>query len=515
MNSLPEYLTKGRMSTEGVVIGCLYNDILLVKEYEITQDMFITEEGKLYFAIIKKLLNKNVMNVCDTDIRLNCTDEIIREYKEFGGFKTIEMLKKSVDIKNFESYLDDLQKKNLYIDFYNDGLDLEKEIRVETKTKSVSISWLDLFEKMTVEECIQFKTSRETSYQKITLDNTIIENTDGIGDDFLENLKKGESLGMLFDYVSETPLMPYLSKKILGFNKKTLNVLAAPSNVGKSTILLNMVLSFADKEQKGLIITNEQSIVDLQISFVVYILNNILKNHKINKRKLKSGNLTSEETDSVKKAIEIYNKKFAPYLILISMADHNITQVEKLVRKYKLSQDIDYFCVDTLKLDFDSNTDAGYKELIKDSRMLYKLARQFNLMALATMQTALSFSGELIPGMNQLASSKAVAEILENLIMIRPLYPQFELDKNSNYYISPYKIIKNNDGKWVKESFELDKNSSYRVCFIVKARSCETFVDSQEATILKFDGYSNTVKEVCMCNPKPGNINNQFNKKRN
>lgn len=513
MENLPEYILKGRASTEGVVLGCLYNDILLAKEYELTQDMFITKEGMLLFAIIKKLLNKNVMTVCDTDIRLNCSDEIITEYKELGGFKAIEILKKSVDVKNFESYLDDLQKKNLYIEFYNDGLDLQKTIKVETKTKTVMISWLDLFEKMTAEECIQFKTSRETNYQKITLDNTIIENTSGIDSDFLENLKRGDSLGVLFDYVGDTPLMPYLSKKILGFNKKTLNVIAAPSNIGKSTILLNMVLSFADKQQKGLIITNEQSINDLQISFVVYILNNVLKNHKINKRKLKSGKLTDEETVSAEEAIKIYNEKFAPHLILISMADHDITQVEKLIRKYKLSQDIDYFCIDTLKLDFNSNTDAGYKELIKDSRALYKLARQFNLMALATMQTALSFAGELIPGMNQLSNSKAVAEILENLIMIRPLYPQFELNKSSSYYISPYKIIKQN-GKWTKEPYELDENSSYRVCFICKARSCETFVDSQEAIILKFDGYSNTVKEVAMCNPKAGNINNQFNKKR-
>lgn len=515
MENLPSYLTKGRMSVEGVVIGCLFHDILLAKEYAITDDMFITNEGKLYFGIIRKLSSKNVSTVCDTDIRLNCSDDVVSEYKEYGGFRTIEKLKKSVDVKNFESYLDDLQKKNLYISYYKDGLDLQTKITIEKKDKTIEISWYDLFEKMTSEQCIQFKTSRETNFQKITLDNTVEENADGIGQEFLDKLKRGEGLGMMFDYVGDSALMPYLSKKIMGFTPKTLNVLSAPTNVGKSTILLNMVLSFADKGEKGLIITNEQSLDDLHMMFITYISNNILKEHCINKRKLKGGNLTEEETIVVERAMRVYNERFAPHLILVSMADHDINQTEKLIRKYKLSKDINYFCVDTLKLDFSDNSDAGYKELIKDSRTLYKLARQFDIVGIASMQTALAHAGELIPGVHQLSSSKAVAEILENLIMIRPLYPSFELDKESKFYINPYKITKNEQGKWVKEPFDLDPKYTYRVAFITKARSCETFTDSQEATILKFDGYSGSCKEICLCNPKPGNINNtQYGKRK-
>ena len=108
-----------RSHLEGVVLGCLFKDILLIKEYNIKENMFATTQGVFYFRILDVLVKKAVIKITDTDIRLNCSDDVIEDYKNLGGMKSIEKLKNAVELKNFESYLDELQKRNLYVKLFS------------------------------------------------------------------------------------------------------------------------------------------------------------------------------------------------------------------------------------------------------------------------------------------------------------------------------------------------------------------------------------------------------------
>ena len=67
----PEQILKGRKAIEGSLLGCLIKDIALIKEYNLNEDMFISTEGKFYFNILNTLLKQGVVEVTDTDIRLN------------------------------------------------------------------------------------------------------------------------------------------------------------------------------------------------------------------------------------------------------------------------------------------------------------------------------------------------------------------------------------------------------------------------------------------------------------
>ena len=136
----PEVITKGRKTIEANVIGCLFKDILLVKEYNIKYKDFVTDEGKFYFGIIKSLSEKNVSEVTDTDIRMTVSDDIIQQYKKYKGFQTVEHLRNAIDVKNFSYYLDELYKKNLLISLVDDGFDIEKPIDLELKNKTVTNS---------------------------------------------------------------------------------------------------------------------------------------------------------------------------------------------------------------------------------------------------------------------------------------------------------------------------------------------------------------------------------------
>ena len=501
-----------RSHLEGVILGCLFKDILLIKEYNIKEDMFSTTQGVFYFRILDVLVKKAVIKITDTDIRLNCTNDVIEDYKTLGGMKSIEKLKNAVELNNFESYLDELQKRNLYIKLNNEeGIDLlaEKDLFDE------KISYLDYFNKneMTSEEIVKFMSLRMLGKIENITDTNVKEADGEIKDDFLEELFKGSKVGIMFDRIDDKILLPHISKEIMGLKKKTLSAIGAFTNVGKSALISNFILSFASKHQNVLAITNEQEISDFYISFLVYIINNCLDTKGINKRKLKSGKLNDDEKRVVYKAKEYYNEHFAPYITLASMSDTNLDSVERLARKYVLLKNIDVIIYDTFKQNFNgSASESTYKDLIKDSRMMFKLAKNYNLVALVSIQLSQQYEGNLVLSKSMLAGAKQINEILENLLLFRALYPA-ELDKDSKYYIKPYRRELVGD-KWVEKEVELDKNQIYRVMFISKARDCLTFDDSNTASIINFNGFSNSFKEVCLCSPKRLNISQNYTNKK-
>ena len=183
----PEQILKGRKAIEGSLLGCLIKDIALIKEYNLNEDMFISTEGKFYFNILNTLLKQGVVEVTDTDIRLNCQDDVIAKYKDLGGIKTVNKLKDSVDSKNFEVYLDELYKRNIYMDLIDkEGIDLLEERLIGEST----ISYLDFFTQnnMSAEEIIKFMSFRMMSKLPKNIDRSVQECDGDITEEDLEDL---------------------------------------------------------------------------------------------------------------------------------------------------------------------------------------------------------------------------------------------------------------------------------------------------------------------------------------
>ena len=148
---LPDYLQKNRKSIEGTVLGVLFQDIMSVKEYNL-DDIFITHEGMVLYRIVKTLSDNNVLKATDLDIKLQCEPSLVKEYTDLGGFKMVEILMRTTELENANSYIDSLLKHNMLISFWEDGLDLTKEITITTKKGETQISWIELAEKMTTDE---------------------------------------------------------------------------------------------------------------------------------------------------------------------------------------------------------------------------------------------------------------------------------------------------------------------------------------------------------------------------
>lgn len=514
---LPDYLKQGRKQIEGTVIGVLFQDIMSVKEYNL-DGLFITNEGMILYEIVKTLSDNNVLKVTDLDIKLNCKPSLIQEYNNLGGMKSVELLMKTTELENANSYIDNLLKHNMLISFYEDGLDLTKEIKIQTKNGEIEISWLNLASKMTTDELLNFKESRDTSYLPVSINNDVQEHIGEIDLDFIEDLENGSEIGMLFENVLSSKFLPALSKEIMGLSKKTLNMICSSINVGKSTLLSNLALSLASNGNRVLLMSNEEEIKAFLIKFLTYLVNNEVGYNKINQKKIKSGALSDEDKKALRKARKIYNEKIADNLIICSTNTMNMSTLKKVVRKYALSsKGLDILLFDTMKFSSNSNEGDDWKALTKQSREIHELTKIYDICAVLTYQLAMSFNGSLFLDIGMLSNSKQVGEVCSEMFLMRTIYKE-ELDKNNKAYCHPFKRVKK-DGKWIEEEIELNPDVNYRMLFLGKSRSATVSSDSNIAYILHMNTYSTKITEVAYCHPVRGNINtinqqqNKFSKK--
>jgi replicative DNA helicase len=501
---LPDYLQKNRKSIEGTVLGVLFQDIMSIKEYNL-DDMFITHEGMVLYRIVKTLSDNNVLKATDLDIKLQCEPSLVKEYTDLGGFKMVEILMRTTELENANSYIDSLLKHNMLISFWEDGLNLEKEITITTKKGETQISWLDLADKMTTDELLNFKESRDTSYLPISINSDVKEHVGEISMDFIENLENGNEVGFLFENVLSSKFLPTISKEILGLRKRTLNFIASSINIGKSTLLSNLALSLASNGYRTLLMTNEEDISAFKIKFLTYLVNNEVGYKKINQKKIKSGGLTDEDKLALREARNIYNEKIADNLIIVSTNTMNMGSMKKIIRKYSLSsKGLDVFLFDTFKMS--NGTDDDWKALVKQSREIHELTKIYDICAVMTYQLAMSNNGSLFLDIGMMANSKQIGEVASEMFLMRTLYKE-ELDKDSKAYCKPFKRVKKGD-RWVEEEVELSPDSNYRVLFLGKSRSATVSSDSNTAFILHMNTYSTKISEVCFCHPVRMNINN-------
>lgn len=503
----PDKVTQGRLAIEGCVIGVIMHDILAIKEYKLRSDMFITEEGGFLFQVLKVLSDNNVMEITDTDIRLYLNEDLIDQYKRYGGMKTLIKLKSTVDKRNAESYIDNLNKRNIMMSLCDDGHDLEKVIKIETKKKTIEKTYLEVFETMDSSQILKFMHNRISNLEELAKNPGVEEMNSEITDDFIDRLREGMEQGTSFSIMgkdidgNDIYAFPYISNQLQGFKKKTLNQISGHTNIGKSTVLASIAMSMVYNGEKVLFISNEMGCDDFRLNFLSLIINKVLKNVKLHRKKLKSGQLTDEDVLIIKKAQAIFNEIYAKGIDIVSIAENDIDIVEKFLRKYSLGKGTTCLIFDVFKMNFKKG-DANYLSLIEDSLKLESLVKTYNVIGISSMQLALNSKSSLRLNCQHLSNAKGVSEILTSLITIRGLN-EVELNPKSKYYCRPFKYVKDEtSGKWKQEEIDnLDPNAVYRVFEIAKSRSCETSEDSGICVLYKFFGGSGSFNEVCLCKP--------------
>lgn len=504
----PEELLHGRKTFEGNVISCIWKDILLIDEANLESKDFITEDGIFYYSLAKQLREKGFSSLDEITVLSSISETVEIGFQERGGWNAVQNLIDIINEKNWDTYLDILYRENIILNLYNNGFNLLKPIDENGKT----IIPLELFRKMDSESVIDWYESKisslGTGYSSKILEEGEIE----FDDEFINNCIEGLENGVPFDIAGEDingeemNCFPFLSRQLNGLMDGTTSILGAYSSVGKSTLWVTVLMGLLYRGRKPLIISNEQKIKVFKISFIIWILSKHFRYFNLTKKKMLSGDINEEDKKYLKKAQEYWNKNYKGKVKFIGIPDADISLVRKKVRENVLKHGYDTVLYDTLKLDFaDNNNEQHFISLIKDSRELDKMAKKYNIIMLCSLQLAINTLGKLFLDASVLSMSKQIKEVLENLFLMRTVYPE-ELDKdNKKFYLRPFRR-KNIAGKWCEEEYNPDVNAVWRILFVDKARSGENSSDNGVAYLLKFDGAHGLFSESSMCRPRHGMI---------
>ena len=142
----PEQLLDGRMTIEGNLLACLFEDPTLYDDIKQQIDVqnFITRDGRFLFGIVKLLREKKYSVIDEVTVLSNCTEEMKDRLTGIGGYKTIQNMASVVDLKNWEAILDAFNKSNILLRLHANGFNLFSEV---TLTNGKRVKPFDLFSK--------------------------------------------------------------------------------------------------------------------------------------------------------------------------------------------------------------------------------------------------------------------------------------------------------------------------------------------------------------------------------
>lgn len=503
----PESLLENRIAVEGNVIGCLCQDMLLLDDTRIDKTFFLTKDGLFYYLLIVSLRNKGFVSIDEVTILSNINDAVREEFNERGGWETIYHLMEVINLKNWETFLDVFYRENIIINLHKDGLDLNTIITIKDKP----ISMLDYFRKLPSELVLDWLVNRFSSYE-IGLSSKVIEECSiDYSDDFIESLEIGEDVGVPFEKAGKDSkgddiwCLPTLSRQMDGYLDGTFNLICGYSSVGKSTLLITILMAMVNQGKKVVIISNEQKSKVFKVNFMIWTICRVFNYFNLTKKKLNSGKWNETDREYIAKFRQYWNKNFQDKIKFIALEDSNTNVVKKKIREYTLRYGFDFFVYDTMKLDFQNATsNKEYLSLIEDSRMFDSLAKKYNITVLATVQMAIHTQGNLWCDASMLSQSKQIKEVAESMLIMRTVYAE-ELDTNNKYYFRPYKREKIDD-KWVATEMTIPTDRVYRAVFIEKTRSGSNSGDTGTAYLLEYDGQHGIFKEKAEIKPKHGKI---------
>lgn len=503
----PAQLLKGRIEIEGNVISCFFKDMLLLDDTTFEQKDFVTADGLFYFSLLKNLRKKGFYSLDEITILSNMNQEVIEKFEDKGGWETIQHQIDIINTQNFDTYIDILYRENIMMNMYKDGFNLLQEITIGDK-KVIPIK---LFRKMTAEEVTDWYEARISSYGTGYSSKILEEEEIDFDDEFIESCKDGEENGVPFDIAGydkngeEMNCFPFLSNQTLGLLKGTFTMMGGFSSCGKSSWYVTIIMALLYRDRKVLIISNEEDCKRFKIKFMVWLLGKYRRYFKLSKKKMTSGNITSEDRKELKIVQEYWREHYKGRVKFIAIDDADIGVVKKKIRESVLRQGYDTVLYDTFKMqESDMSSARQDLALIRDSRTLHKLAKKYNLIMLASVQLSESTRGQLFLSSANTSNSRQLKEILENYFLMRNMYPE-EFDEKSKYYCRPFRLKKIND-KWIEEEYKVDPSGVYRCLFVEKARNGTNSQDNGKAYILKYDGDHSIFREIAQCYPKHGEI---------
>lgn len=294
---------------------------------------------------------------------------------------------------------------------------------------------------------------------------------------------------------------PIMSKTFKGFRKGETASFAMPSNAGKSRFVVNLLCHLAFVEHKKvLLISNEMTEDKMKLCLITTIVNSPeiqgIHGQKLHKREAellalkfrpnegvdvevdKDGFILqredesrqdflarlseiSEEYNSTVKVTDWVETQGANSIFFVYTSDHTNDELKDIILDYYYKEGIEYFFYDTLKTDIENI--GNIEEIKKTATVLSTLAQKYEIFIGSTLQLAESSTAPLNMNINDIATSRTVKEVLDNLCLIKEV-------NNGTY--DKYEVSDEEDSENYT-SIEIPKlsNTKYYACVVDKNRA--------------------------------------------
>lgn len=486
-------LLASRLTEEGNVCGCLLKDLTYYDDCGLSISDFVTTSGRMLFTMGKQIRQKGCHTFDEITFLSHANEDVKNKINnEFGGYKQIQNVIDAVSLRNYDAFLDDLNKSNIMLSLYKKNFNVLEEMTLDNGKTVVPF---DLFKKFTASEVIDFYEGTLASLDtKVNSSKIIEEAYIDFDDEFLSRLEQHDEMGVSFadagTNINGDPIktFPFMSNNIMGVKHGTLSCWAAHSGAGKSTYMITLLMSLISKGERVFIVSNESQVSDVKTQFLIWVLTRCLDYWEVSKKKLISGNLNEKDKQKVKEARQYWKQHYAKSVRIVTLSDADSRLTCQLIKKNITRGGFTCFLVDTFKMSMDGNSnDAFWMSLIKDTRALTEIAMRYNVIGLMTVQLALNSLNRCWIDASCLANSRGIKETLSNLIMFRKV-TDTELDPNSPYFIHPFRTKQDDNGNWYEEEYVPDRSKVWRLFFIDKCRRGADSNDTGVAYLVRYDG---------------------------
>lgn len=287
---------------------------------------------------------------------------------QLNNINLVEVL----NVKNLKKKIDEVKEKTKDdFNYYHNSFSVKrvKEIKKKLETFYYCKKVLNLFNQDNKNIMLDFKSNILEIANEIQVNTEVADENAELREipSLVEKAHNTENSRIL----TNTPLDHFLY-----FEKKEVNTIIAETGLGKTAFTLDLALRLANNGYNGIFFSCEMDLVKLGHRIIANQLQvplTLIQNKRTYEKIIEREDIKKEiEKIEERKNLKLYNGTFT------------ISKIESYIKKFKLTQDIDFIVIDYLQLlnlDLDDERGGGttYEKTSKISKRLKQIARDYNI----------------------------------------------------------------------------------------------------------------------------------------
>ena len=460
---------------EANIVSILWKNPDLFYIYDnLKLDDFSENCWKVFWTIGNDMIvreNKKTLDEITVGLYLEEHKKLKEKYNEYGGHTTIENAKTYVSEDNLDGYIKKLQKWNVVLQLIKNKFPLSK-------------SRIKDFVDMSAEEIYdEYEAILNHVFVSVEHEDKSCDIADNIVE-LIDELDEGLAVGL--------PLIPspILNNEIGGNLVGNITMVGGLSGAGKTTFSRNLLLpSILDKNEKIIIMLNEEGVKKWQREYLIWVANNIF--HTDLKKYVVRNGKYSEEIKSLLLKCAEWIKSNKERIFIIPFKTYSTSKAIKIIKKYS-SMGVKYFVLDTFKADEAAlNDNAFWLNMQNNMVKIHDVikAENKNVHIWITFQLSKNSSKQRFFCQDNIGMAKNSIDTASTCLMIRNLFEdEYEGGKNE------LKVFRK-EGK-SEIPVKLKEGHHYQVVFIIKNREGSS---NEYQIVVEHDLSKNTYREIGFC----------------